>query len=110
MKFTIRVRDRETAAAETFAAEGIAMITEGKTQNANETSTIARAIALRGPAQALGLDIGNTYALALSRGWKRHGVAGVRAACWDLAQLVAETPGGWGVYVAARAIAEKAQS
>lgn len=75
-----------------------------RTLDAYDTETLAMANALRGPAQGLGVEIGNEYVLTLSRCWKRYGIEGVRAACWSLMQLVSDVPGSWDIWVAARAV------
>lgn len=72
--------------------------------NAYNTETIAMANLLRGPAQGLGRDIGNAFTIALSDGWKQHGVDGVRGACWNLMHMAEEVVGSWDVFIAARAV------
>lgn len=66
---------------------------------------LAQAVELRRKAFAVGLDVGAQFAVAMADGWRRHGVAGVRAACWDLAEMLADVPASWDVYARAREMA-----
>lgn len=63
-----------------------------------QNKIIVDALALRKKSFSVSQKIGAQFAIALSDGWKRNGIDGIRAACFELSELVKDTPGAWDVY------------
>jgi hypothetical protein len=66
--------------------------------NAAQCRYVAQFAKLRHDVMAFNLELGAEFARSGSDGWKRHGLNGLKAACWSLAQTLREIPGGWDLY------------